>query len=118
MQISRIFALSLMAMLSTANINAHADECKARVIHDGTLIKGNKLYSNWIIGHDPWRWANVSFRYRIAYIDEDNKERYIDGFFSELITGKDDKYKKQRNTRYHPARVILTKYRDLTCDRF
>ena len=113
-----IFTLSLIAVLSTANINAYADECTARIIHDGTMIKGNKLYSKWIIGHNPWRWATVSFRYRIEYVDESNEERYIDGFFSQLITGKEDNYKEIKNTRHHPARIILTKYSDLNCDRF
>lgn len=117
-QILRIFALSLMAVLSTANINAHADECKARIVHDGTMIKGNKLYSYWIVGHDPWRWATVSFRYRIEYVDENNEERHIDGFFSQHITGEEYKYKELKNTRHHPARVTLTKYSDLNCGRF
>jgi hypothetical protein len=104
--------------LCTSNVNAQTSECEARIQHDGTRIQKNKIYSRWIIGHDPWRWATVSFRYRIVYIDEDNKERSIRGAFRQLIMGKDDIYTELKNTRHRPAFVTLSEYSDLSCDRF
>ncbi len=110
--ISSLVVLSYMAAMS-----AQAEECKVRIYAAGTAIQQNKIYSKWIIGHDPWRWATISFRYRIGYIDENNEQRSIEGSFRQHIMGRDETYTELKNARHRPANITATEYSDLTCAR-
>lgn len=108
----------LLLMISFANVKAvHADQCTARVEHDGTLIQGSKIYTYWLLGHRPWRWATVSFRYKITYIDEANKERSLEGVFREIVSSDEEKYTEVKNARGRPVGVTLVKYSSLTCQK-
>lgn len=110
--------LLILIMSSPVNITAaHADECTARVEHAGTTILGSKIYTYWRLGHRPWRWATVSFRYRLKYVDENNKEKSMEGEFRRIVSGEEEKYTELKNARNHPLRVILTDYSDLKCQK-
>jgi hypothetical protein len=112
-----VFVSSLVVLLHMAAMSAQAEECKVRVYAAGTTIQQNKIYSKWIIGHDPWRWATISFRYRLGYIDESNKQRSIEGSFRQHITGRDETYTELKNTRHYPTNITSAEYSDLTCAR-
>jgi hypothetical protein len=108
---------SLVVLLHIVATNAQAEECKVRVHAAGTAIQQNKIYSKWIISHYPWRWATISFRYRIGYIDESNEQRSIVGSFRQHITGREETYTELKNTRHHPTNITSAEYSDLTCAR-
>lgn len=114
---SRLFLLILAMILLVDITAAHADECTARLEHDGTTIQGSKIYTYWRLGHRPWRWATVSFRYHLIYVDENNKERSLEGVFRKIVASDDEKYREVKNARDHPVRVISTKYSELTCEK-
>ncbi|MGI9499377.1 MAG: hypothetical protein ACR2P3_05035, partial [Geminicoccaceae bacterium] len=108
MRLPAVFVMSVMLLL-TGSLTAHADECEARVQPAGTVIKGSKIYTHWLVGHDPWRWATVSFRYDLTYVDEDNKEAKLAGRFRRLIRSAEEEYTELKNVRRRPARVLRTR---------
>lgn len=105
----------VMALMEPAS--AKADECDARILHVGNVVQGSRVYSHWRIGHTPWRWATVSFRYQLTYVDEDNRESRVDGRFRQLIRGGEEEYVELKNLRRHPSHITRTKFSDLSCEK-
>ncbi|MEZ5932144.1 MAG: hypothetical protein R3F54_09360 [Alphaproteobacteria bacterium] len=108
----------LMASLALAFLfptMAGAEECKARIEHTGNVLQGSRVYSHWLIAHTPKRWATVSFRYRLTYLDEANKEGKIEGRFRQLIRGREEEYVELKNLRSRPAMVTKTEISDIAC---
>ncbi len=115
MRLFWVFLVASFAVTLTTSLSAQTHECRARVEHVGNVIQGSRVYSHWRIGHSPWRWATISFRYQLTYVDEDNKEGKISGRFRDLIRGIDEDYVKLKNVRGRPARIIRTSIHELTC---
>lgn len=114
---SLLTAPFMLVLIASVPAPAYADTCDARIEHTGNAIQGSRVYSNWRIGHTPWRWATVSFRYQLTYIDENNEEARVDGRFREHISGREDTYVKLKNLRSRPTHVTQTKITDIACDR-
>ena len=108
-----VLILPMMAIMGALPVRA--EPCRARVEHVGNVVQGNRVYSHWLIGHTPLRWATVSFRYRFTYLGDDNKEATAEGSFRQLIRGVEEEYVELKNLRAHPAFVTKTKIIDLSC---
>lgn len=113
----RVLLVAPLLMALMTPLAAEADECDARVLHVGNVVQGKKVYSHWRIGHTPWRWATVSFRYQLTYIDENNREGRVDGRFRQLISGGEEEYVELKNLRRLPAQITRTKFSDLSCEQ-
>lgn len=108
-------ALVLPLLMTSFAWTAEAQACEARVLHTGNVVQGKRIYSHWLIGHSPSRWATVSFRYRVTYIDEANEEGRIEGRFEQLISGREEEYVELKNLRQRPATITRTEISDITC---
>lgn len=116
MRLGVLLVAALSMTLLTA-LAAKADECEARVVHERNVVQGKRVYSHWRIGHTPWRWATISFRYQLTYVDENNKEGKVDGRFRQLISGGDEDYVKLKNLRRRPAQITRTKISEISCQK-
>lgn len=113
----KIFLVAPFLILFLMPHTAQAEQCNARVVHAGNVIQGKKIYTHFTVGHSPWRWATVSFRYKLTYVDEDNEEGTIEGRFRDIITAGDEEYVKLKNVRRLPSHVSRTTISDISCER-
>jgi hypothetical protein len=108
--------LASLALTFLAAAPADAEDCEVRIEHAGNVLQGSRVYSHWLIGHTPLRWATVSFRYRLTMIDEADKKSEVEGRFRQLIRGREEEYVELRNLRIRPALVTRTEVSDITCE--
>ncbi|NJO38179.1 MAG: hypothetical protein HC871_11915 [Rhizobiales bacterium] len=114
MRPSLVMASLALALLAPAL--ADAEECKVRIEHAGNVLQGNRVYSHWLIGHTPRRWATVSFRYRLTVLDDADKKSEVDGRFRQLISGREEEYIELKSLRSRAALVTRTEVSDITCE--